>query len=242
MSPPRLYTEQPLSAPALLELDAAAAHHAVAVLRMQVGAELTLCNGDGCEYPAVIRHIEKRRVTVETSECHAIDRESPLAVVLGLGVSRGDRMDFAVQKATELGVATIVPLLTDRAGVSLRGERARKKTAHWRHVAVSACEQSGRNRVPDIQSPMELTRWLATVNGERRLVLDPTEKQTLEVSPAPRSVTLLIGPEGGLSAAEIARARDAGFDPVALGPRTLRTETAPVAAIAVCQFLWGDLS
>lgn len=242
MSPPRLFTDQPLDAPATVELDAAAAHHATRVLRMQAGAKLTLCNGDGCEYRAVISRVDRRRVVVEIDERIAVDRESPLAVVLGLGISRGDRIDFAVQKATELGVREIVPLVTEHSAASLRGERAARKQQHWQQVAVSACAQSGRNRVPQVHAPSSLADWVNTVDCERALVLDPTAPRGLPASPAPRSVALLVGPEGGLAAAEIALARDGGFTAIALGPRVLRTETAPIAAIALCQFLWGDLN
>lgn len=241
MTAPRLFTNHPLDATTVRELDAAAAHHAARVLRMQVGARLTLFNGDGCEYPAVITHIDKRRVIVEISERIAVDRESPLALVLGLGVSRGDRMDFAVQKATELGVRTIVPLTTEHSGTALRGERALKKLQHWQQVALSACEQSGRNRIPDVRAPASLAQWLASVDSERALVLDPASRRSLTPSPTPRSVALLVGPEGGLSTQEIAQACASGFEATAIGPRTLRTETAPPAAIAICQFLWGDL-
>ena len=241
MALPRLFTNRPLVVAASLELDATAAHHAARVLRMQVGARVMLFNGDGCEYPAVISHIDKRRVVVEITERIAVDRESPLAIVLGLGISRGDRMDFAVQKATELGVSMIVPLTTEHSGVNLRGDRAGKKQLHWQQVAVSACEQSGRNLIPEIGAPTPLAQWIDTVDSERALVLDPTASKPLAALPTPRSIALLVGPEGGLSTAEVALASGGGFEALALGPRTLRTETAPAAAIAVCQFLWGDL-
>ena len=170
-----------------------------------------------------------------------IDREAALPIYLGLAVSRGERMDYAVQKSTELGVAELFPLLTERTEVRLKADRFEKKRQHWQTIAYSACEQCGRNRPPVIHTPQPLLQWLSTAPGDCRLVLHHRSSDTLADTPRPESASLLIGPEGGLTDAEIEAALGAGFAPLRLGPRVMRTETAPVAALAVLQFHWGDL-
>ena len=169
-------------------------------------------------------------------------RESGLTIELGQVMSRGERMDYAVQKATELGVTRIVPLFSERCEVKLSSERQDKRQQHWQQVAISACEQSGRSRVPEIAQPQPLSQWLTQCHSALKLVLHPDAAMPLAQRQAPASVALLIGPEGGLGDQEIAQARAAGFDSLQLGPRVLRTETAPVAALAVLQYLWGDLA
>ena len=238
---PRIYTDTPLQAGAEAQLDDKAAHHIGRVLRMQPGQVLSLFNGDGQDYPALIASASKKNVTVQVEQPTANSSESALEIVLGQTLSKGDRMDYAVQKATEMGVTRIVPLSTERCDVRLKGDREDKRLSHWRSVAISAAEQCGRARVPDILPVMNITEWLEySQRCDLRLVLHHRTEQSLDSLAKPNSVALMIGPEGGLSADEIAQAEKSGFLPVALGPRVLRTETAPVAAIALCQWLWGD--
>jgi 16S rRNA (uracil1498-N3)-methyltransferase len=240
---PRIYTNTPLQAGAEAQLDDNAAQHVGRVLRMQPGQALSLFNGDGQDYQALIASASKKNVTVRVEQPTANGRESALEIVLGQTLSKGDRMDYAVQKATEMGVSRIVPLATERCDVRLKGDREDKRLSHWRSVAISAAEQCGRARVPDILAVMNIAEWLAySQRCDLRLVLHHRTEQSLNSLAKPNSVALMIGPEGGLSADEIAQAEKSGFLSVALGPRVLRTETAPVAAMALCQWLWGDFS
>ena len=181
----------------------------------------------------------KKAVRVELREQLAGQAESPLRIHLGQGLSRGERMDWAIQKATELGVCEITPIVSERCEVRLKDERADKRLAHWRQVAISACEQCGRSVLPVIHAPITLAEWQAHVQAELKLVLHPVAAP-LESHARPHSLAFLIGPEGGLSEAEVAQAKAAGFHAARLGPRVLRTETAPVVALAVAQQLWGD--
>jgi 16S rRNA (uracil1498-N3)-methyltransferase len=225
-------------------LPEAQARHVARVLRMKAGAPLTLFNGDGAEYAAVITHAAKGTVSVRIGEAGAVARESPLQVILAQGVSRGERMDYTVQKAVELGVARIEPVTTSRGVVRLDAARARQRADHWQAVAVSACEQCGRNRVPDVAPVERLRDWLARRRGgsfATGILLDPDAGRRLtELPRPPGGVTLLAGPEGGLADDERQDAMRAGFVAVRLGPRVLRTETAALAALAALQALWGD--
>jgi 16S rRNA (uracil1498-N3)-methyltransferase len=238
---PRIFTEQVLLPGAAIELDSGPAQHVGRVLRMGPGDPLTLFDGRGGEYPSRIVSVERRRVVAQTGEHVAIERESPLRIHLGIAVSRGDRMDWVVQKATELGVDEISPLFTERTEVKLTGERAEKKTRHWRQVATSACEQCGRNRLPAIRPPQQLSPWLSAAEEEARFVLHHRAGPQGVSGATPTGAALLIGPEGGLDEPEIEAAQAAGFQALALGPRVLRTETAPLAAIALLQARWGDM-
>ncbi|KAA1176003.1 16S rRNA (uracil(1498)-N(3))-methyltransferase [Marinobacter salinexigens] len=239
---PRIYTDSPLAEGFTAELDENAAQHVGRVLRMQPGQELRLFNGDGQDYPATITVAGKKNVEVMVGAPEANHTESPLEIVLGQTLSKGDRMDYAVQKAVEMGVTRIVPLSTERCDVRLKGDREDKRLRHWQSVAISAAEQSGRARVPDILPVMTVEQWLENSRDcDLRLVLHHRTEQSLQSMDKPARVALMIGPEGGLSADEIAQAEQEGFLPVALGPRVLRTETAPVASIALCQWLWGDI-
>lgn len=242
MRVPRIYTDQPLQEGVEIELEAAAAHHVGRVLRMQPGRELVLFNGQGGEYRAQVNALGKKWVRVVLGEFRAGDRQSPLALELAIGISRGERMDLVLQKATELGVTRIAPLFTERTEVKLGGARLTKKIDHWRQVLISACEQCQRNLLPDLQTPTALPQWLASCEAERMFVLHHRNNQGLDGGDRPSSLALLIGPEGGLSDGEIQAAVEAGCSPLCLGPRILRTETAPLAAISVVQYLWGDLS
>lgn len=239
---PRIYTDSPLSEGAPAALDDSAAQHVGRVLRMQNGQELVLFNGDGNDYPASITNAGKKRVEVQVGAPVANTTESPLDIVLGQALSKGDRMDYAVQKAVEMGVTRIVPLTTERCDVKLKGDREDKRLRHWQSVATSAAEQCGRARVPEILPVMTLSNWLDhTRDCDLRLVLHHRTEQSLDTLTKPTRIALMIGPEGGLNPDEITAAENAGFLPVALGPRVLRTETAPVAAMALCQWLWGDI-
>ncbi|MEC8897738.1 MAG: 16S rRNA (uracil(1498)-N(3))-methyltransferase [Pseudomonadota bacterium] len=203
---------------------------------------MRLFNGDGQDYEAVIREAGKKHVQVEITGATANTTESPLNIVLAQTLSKGDRMDYAVQKAVEMGATTIAPLTTERCDVKLKGDREDKRLRHWQQVAISAAEQCGRARVPEIQPVMTVQQWLEHARAcDLRLVLHHRTERSLNTLEKPSSIALMIGPEGGLTAEEIALAEDNGFLPVALGPRVLRTETAPVAAIALCQWLWGDI-
>ncbi|MBW3197173.1 16S rRNA (uracil(1498)-N(3))-methyltransferase [Marinobacter nauticus] len=239
---PRIFTDSPLAVGSQCQLDDNAANHVGRVLRMQAGQALLLFNGDGQDYRATITEAGKKHVQVAVTEAGKNETESPLRVVLAQTLSKGDRMDYAVQKAVEMGVSEIVPLTTERCDVKLKGDREDKRLRHWQQVAISAAEQCGRARVPEIQPVMTVQQWLEHARAcDLRLVLHHRTERSLNTLEKPSSIALMIGPEGGLTAEEIALAEDNGFLPVALGPRVLRTETAPVAAIALCQWLWGDI-
>lgn len=238
----RIHVAAALSVGAELDLPDDAARHVAQVLRMRAGEALTLFDGAAGEYAAVIIEAGRRDVRVRIDRHDPVDRESRLDVTLAQCVSKGDRMDYTIQKAVELGVTRIVPLLSERSVVKLDAERWDKKLEHWRGVAVSACEQSGRTRVPDVAAVQKLDAWLAApADGALRLVLAPTASVSLRTLDTAAKIALLIGPEGGLSDPEISAARHAGCVGIGLGPRVLRTETAGVATLAALQLLWGDL-
>lgn len=241
MRNPRIYTQQALGEGLALALESGPASHVARVLRMGEGDALVLFNGDGLEYPATITRADKRAVEVLLDAPRENSLESPLAVELGIGISRGDRMDWVLQKATELGVKAVAPLFTERCEVKLKGERLEKKLLHWRQVIVSACEQCGRSRLPGLAAPATLEQWLGGCTAERRFVLHHRAAPATDRG-TPGSVALAVGPEGGLSEAEIEACLSAGFEPLTLGPRVLRTETAPLAALAILQAQWGDMS
>ncbi|MDG9923177.1 MULTISPECIES: 16S rRNA (uracil(1498)-N(3))-methyltransferase [unclassified Pseudomonas] len=234
----RFFIDAPLSL-GQHELPEAQAHYIGRVLRHAVGDAVQLFDGSGQEYLGELIEVGKKTVRVELREQFAGQPESRLRVHLGQGLSRGERMDWAIQKATELGANEITPIVSERCEVRLKDERADKRLAHWRQVAISACEQCGRSELPVIHSPMLLADWLKHSDAELKLVLHPVaEPLTSHASPA--TLAFLIGPEGGLSDAEVEQAKGAGFNAARLGPRVLRTETAPVVALAVAQQLWGD--
>jgi 16S rRNA (uracil1498-N3)-methyltransferase len=236
----RIYTPAALASQQQLALDDKASHHLSKVLRLKVGAQLTLFNGNGQQYAAVISAIDKKTVTVETAEAELITNESPLHSHLGIAASRGDRMDWVMQKATELGVSAITPLISERSELKLTAERSEKKHQHWQQIIISACEQCGRNTLPQLNPAQKLLPWLQTVEADKKLVLHHRTAKALDPNQRPASVALLIGPEGGLSASEIQQAESHQFDALRLGPRVLRTETAPLVSLAIVQQLWGD--
>ncbi len=237
---PRIYTDAVLVSEARIILEGAAFNHLTRVLRLRSGAPLLLFNGSGGQYRAVLEAVERRRAVVRVGVFEPREVESALTITLAQGVSRGERMDYTVQKAVELGVSAIQPLLTERSVASLQGVRLDKRLAHWQGVVIGACEQSGRNRPPPLLEPLSLPDWLA--EAPTGLVLDPgAETGLLDLDRPTGRVTLLVGPEGGLSETELQQARRAGLRGVRLGPRVMRTETAGMAALAALQLLWGDL-
>lgn len=235
----RLFIPEVLQAGHALTLTGQSAHYLGKVLRLAPGASVLLFNGDGLEYPATLVTVDKKSCTLTLDQAVVRDTESRLHTILGLGISRGERMDYAIQKSTELGVSEIVPLFTGHCEVRLNEERQERRQEHWQQIAISACEQCGRVRVPTVHPPRPLADWLREKPADLCLVLDHDQEMTLEGPRPDGRIALLIGPEGGLSPEEIRSALDQGFTGVSLGPRVLRTETAPVAALAILQYLWG---
>jgi len=238
---PRIFTQQTLITGELVQLEETAAHHLSKVLRMQAGRELVLFNGSGGEFAATINEVTKKNVIALVAEHSSENRESPLQLELAIGISRGERFEWVLQKATELGVTRITPLVTERTEVKTNGDRQGKMLDRWQHIIISACEQCQRNLLPELAAPVHLNEWFPQVNSDLRFVLHHRDSKTLPTEQKPQSITLLIGPEGGLSESEIALAQQHNFNALTLGPRVLRTETAPVAAISLVQYLWGDL-
>lgn len=235
----RFHCSLPLAVGQLVALPDPVARHAVGVLRLRGGQAVTLFNGDGREYAGVLELRGKGAAVLLRGE-GAPQRESPLRVVLAQGISSGERMDLTIQKSVELGVAAIQPLVMRRTIVKLSGDKLERRRAHWQAVAISACEQCGRNLVPEVAPILEFSAWLKEWDGAG-LLLDPEAPAVLGDLAAPSGpLTLLAGPEGGFDAPERAAAGRAGFQAVRLGPRILRTETAALAALAALQTLWGD--
>lgn len=236
----RLYFPEEIAVGSECRLPPAGAHHVQRVLRLEPGAALTLFDGAGAEYEAAIVRVGKGDVTVRIGERREVDRESLLRVVLAQAVSAGERMDYTIQKAVELGVAAIQPVVSSRSVVKLDSERGTRRVARWQAVAVAACEQCGRNRVPPVQPLLSFSEWLAP-GAVQGVLLSPTATLRLGDLPRPQTpLTLLAGPEGGFAQDEQEAAERAGLTAVKLGPRVLRTETAAVAALAAMQTLWGD--
>jgi 16S rRNA (uracil1498-N3)-methyltransferase len=237
---PRFLIDGPLTPGVEVDLPDRVVHH-VGVLRLRMGDSLTLFNGSGGEYECTLSRVVKNSARVRVLAWRDLECESGIEITLAQGLSGSDRMDYAMQKATELGVRTIRPLDMERSVVRLSEERAERRLAHWRNIVAAACEQCGRNRLPEIHPVAALGAFLAgTDAGARNLLLAPSGTVRLrELAPANR-ITVLIGPEGGLSGDEESRVLGAGYTAVRMGPRVLRTETAPLAAIAALQSMWGD--
>ena len=232
--PPRFFVDLPLQAGAQLSLPAGAARH-VQVLRLQPGAAITLFNGDGAEWPASVTQMGRSDVAVQLGTGTPVDRELASPITLALGMPANERMDGLIEKATELGVAAIQPLMCDRSVLRLSGERAQKKLVHWEGVATAASEQSGRTRVPKIEPVRSINEWLARLpanDSGARWLLSLRDAQPLPALAAPAALVCLSGPEGGLTETEEQAARAAGFAPVSLGPRVLRADTAPLALLS----------
>jgi 16S rRNA (uracil1498-N3)-methyltransferase len=241
----RLFTDAPLEPGHTLTLPAPAAAHALRVLRLKSGDAVTLFNGDGHDYPARLVAASIRDVRAEVTSRAPTARESPLQITLIQALARGEKMDWIVQKATELGVARIVPVTTERSEVKLDAARGGKRLEHWRAVAIAACEQCSRNVIPAIEAPVELSTWLMTTGA-----MEPGSRWTLhpdgatcarDLQAMPGELLLAVGPEGGFGENDLDALHGAGFRGLSLGPRILRTETAGVVAIAALQALYGDL-
>ena len=237
----RLFSPQTLPNDGAFDLDEAASHYLLKVLRSTVGYRFVMFDGSGCEFDVELSAATKKTATVNILKVRPGLPESPLNTHLAIGISKGDRMDFVLQKATELGVTQITPLFTERSDVKLTGDRLAKKMQHWLGVIRSACEQCGRCVLPVLHSPAVLSQLLLDETSQYKFVLYPTSQTPLKSALTVSSVCLLIGPEGGLSDNEIEQAMRASFTPLQLGPRVLRTETAPLAALSLVQHLWGDL-
>lgn len=239
----RLFSADVLSENSESWLTGKQAKYVSRVLRLKVDDRVVVFDGEGGEYAAVIKEVSKDAVQLAVGQRHLKEIESPLIVELVQGLSRGGRMDVVIQKSTELGVRRIRPVVTEFSVVKLDADKALKRRAHWLRVAQSACEQCGRNTVPEIEAPQALADWLdgLSADGTTRIMLQAGGTDSIAALPTPgNAVTLLVGPEGGLSAAERRQCVDSGFRAVSLGPRTLRTETAAIAGIAALQGQWGD--
>jgi 16S rRNA (uracil1498-N3)-methyltransferase len=242
----RFYHSENLELKHVVELIAQTHIHATKVLRLKVGDQFALFNGDGYDYVAKVIELSKHKTSVEIIDRYEVNHESPLKITLAQGLAAGDKMDWIIQKAVELGIQSIQPLLTERSIIKLDRERADKKLEHWRTVAISACEQTGRSIIPDILSPIHLVQWLSNQNqtaNSLKLILTPAKAQNINHLEKPSSpVVFMVGPEGGFSEKEMNLALSSSFVPVNFGKRVLRTETASVVALSIMQNLWGDFA
>ncbi len=236
----RIYTKQALIADTEIQLEDGVAHYISKVLRLRNNDQVSLFNERDGEFLVTLQAVEKRAVTALIEQAVSNNSESALCVHLAIGISRGERMDYVIQKATELGVNSIIPLFTERCEVKIKAERLDNRMTHWERVAISACEQSGRCAIPIIVPPQSLEQWLPQEHQGDCYVLDHRGEKAFAADRQPSAVTFLIGPEGGLSEAEISAANSSNFASSRLGARVLRTETAPVVAISLAQYLWGD--
>ncbi len=242
----RVFCDHPLPPGATIDLGQDIANYMGRVLRLKPQDQIVLFNGQGFDMEATILSIERKSISLQLGRPLPISSESPLNVTLGQVVSRGDRMDYAVQKATELGVTSVAPLTSERCEVRLDDDRREKRRQHWQQVIISACEQSGRVLIPEVAPIQSLQQWLESANADLKLILHPYAGSDQangiwsDDSKPPGSVLLLVGPEGGFNDLEVSLAEQAGFKRLSLGPRILRTETAPVAALSYLQYLWGD--
>ncbi len=236
----RLYVSMPLAEGEQINLDEESAHYVRSVLRLKKDHDMVLFNGSGGEHFSTLTEVSRKTVSLVIKQWHDRNNESPLHIILGLGIARGDRMDFAVQKAVELGVNRITPLLTERCVVQFKGEKKPQRLIHWQKIVQHACEQSGRTLLPELIEIARLQDWLDKQHG-LKVFLDPYAQTSLaDLKPQQMTVTLLTGPEGGFSDQERDMAKAAGFIPVRLGKRILRTETASLSALSAVQMLWGD--
>ncbi len=238
----RIFQPYTINQNSLITLDDNAFNHLIRVLRMKTGESITLFDGSNQITPAVIHEVNKKTVIVKTANSVLDNRESPLNIHLGQVISRGDKMEFTIQKSVELGVNTITPLLSERCGVKLDQDRLEKKVQQWQKIVISACEQCGRNIIPNINPVMKLETWCANLTDSLKLNLHPKAEQGINQLPCDNNnISLLIGPEGGLSNEEISMTHQYQFTDILLGPRVLRTETAALTAITALQVRFGDL-
>ncbi|MDF2941009.1 MAG: rsmE [Gammaproteobacteria bacterium] len=237
----RIYQNQALDEGKSIQLNAEASNHLANVLRMREGEKLILFNGDGHEYYAIISAIHKKSVTALIQSMQKISRESPLSIHLAQALAKGDKMDLVIQKAVELGVNEITPIITERCNVKVDAERMDKKLEHWQKVAISACEQTGRNVLVSIHPPLNFVKFIEHTQAKLKLILHPENSQRLSELPTVKDLLLLVGPEGGFSETEVTLAQSKNCIALNLGPRILRTETAPLAAISILQARFGDI-
>lgn len=238
----RIYQVGEFTQGQFVELSPEAVQHVSVVLRMKPGQHLVLFNGNNQEYAAIIHDVQKRKVIVSIERVSSVNRESPRQLHLAQALSKGDKMEFVVQKATELGVTSITPILTSRCVVKLDADRLAKKRSQWQAIAIAACEQSGRNTIPIIYDPCSLIEYVEQLQVKNKFILFPgADKSWRDYITIEGAIALLIGPEGGFDEAEINIALQAQFKPLSLGPRILRTETAALAALSILQAVMGDL-
>jgi 16S rRNA (uracil1498-N3)-methyltransferase len=237
----RVYIKEKLQQGSTLSLPSKTSHYLSKVLRLKPGDEVRLFNAGDGEFPAIIGNISKNSVEVSLDAVLASPQVPALEINLALGISRGDRMDYGVQKSTELGVSSITPLFTEFGEVKLKADRAENKLRHWRKIAVSASEQSGRLDVPELAAPCRFDQWISNSPEGLNIMLEPDGGQSLKQEFSGKRINLVVGPEGGFSPAEIKQAEQQGFVIASMGNRILRTETAPVASLAILQHLYGDM-
>ncbi|WP_342220761.1 16S rRNA (uracil(1498)-N(3))-methyltransferase [Rickettsiella endosymbiont of Miltochrista miniata] len=237
----RIYQPQALNTGQIVNLTKEAAGHLIRVLRLQVGDEFIVFNGKAGEFRAIIIELNKSMVKVKLGEFDAVNRESSLQITLAQAVLRSDKMDYMLQKAVELGVTRLIPMLTAHSTLKLAPERWQKRSLHWQGVMLAACEQSGRTRLPKLENPMTFDVATTSIKADQRIILQPGSKQNINSLPHCQSVALLVGPEGGWSENELKCARVADYSPMQMGPRVLRAETAGLAAVSIVQSLYGDL-
>lgn len=240
---PRIFVDVELTENTQVDLPDSAFQHVCKVLRLKNGHPMRLFNGKGGQYHSTLCNVEKRSAQVAIGEFEALENESPLKVTIGQTLSRGERMDYAIQKAVESGVYEIQPLFSERCEVKLQEGRLEKRLQHWQQVAISAAEQCGRGVVPEIKEPIALTEWIKNCNEMLKLTLHHHSAKPIDQFQCPdnQQIALLIGPEGGLTEQEVELAKEQGFNAIALGPRVLRTETAPIVALTALNLLWGDI-
>ena len=240
---PRLFIDMPLTIGETINLPRDKAHHISNVLRMRIGDSIKLFNDSGDDYQSKIIEISKKSAQIEIGESKQIANESPLTINLCLAVSRGQHMDFSIQKAVELGVKNIIPVISEFSNAKIQDDRVHNKLAHWQNIIISATEQCGRSYLTQIQKPVSFAEWVRLGASKTRLILHPESLQSMSnISLSDNELTLMIGPEGGFSDAEVEQAQENGCEPISLGPRILRTETAVVSAVSNAQHLWGDLN
>ncbi len=243
MRVPRLFIDMPLTTGETINLPRDKAHHISNVLRMRIGDSIKLFNDSGDDYQSKIIEISKKSAQIGIGESIQIRNESPLAIDLCLAVARGQHMDFSLQKAVELGVKNIIPVISEFSNVKIQDDRVHNKLAHWRNIIINATEQCGRSYLTQIQTPMAFVEWLRMDATKPRLILHPESQQFMSnINLSDNELTLIIGPEGGFSDVEVKQAQESGCEPISLGPRILRTETAVICAVSNAQQLWGDLN
>ncbi len=240
---PRLFIDMPLASGETVLLPRDKAHYISNVLRMRAADPIKLFNNLGYEYEARVVDITKKAAQIKVLKSIQIDNESPLKITLCLAIARGQHMDFSIQKAVELGVYNIVPVISEFSNVKLEDSRVQNKLTHWQNIIISAAEQCGRNRLTQLQKPLPFTEWLQLDTSMKRLILHPASQQSLsDIGLQENELSLIIGPEGGFSDHELKSSEEKGCIPISMGPRILRTETAVVAAVSNAQQLWGDLN